>query len=203
MLVQLTVVYSRLINYTPIKAKPSRPPSSALRDMRLPQELPVDTVQEKAQVNTTVPSTASLRVTMTNAYQPKQHKSAFRVVERPDGVIVEHPSYCTSLPTLTSERHFQTKPVILPVPTKSLKPTAGARASNNKCELLGIGAFADDTMRVGEHGSTTSGRGGYNVLADNTEEPESVVEDAHCGIAPMERFLMEAEFWSPLSRRSG
>jgi len=171
--------------------------------MRLPQELPVVTAQEKSQANTTVPSTASLRVTVTNASQPKRHKKAFQVIERPDGVIVEHPSYCRSLSTLTSERRFQTKPVVLPVPTKLLKPTVGARTSKNRWELLGIGTFADDTIIVGEHGCATSGRGGYDVLTNNTKEPESNVEDAHNGVAPMERFLMEAEFWSPLSRRSG
>ncbi|EDU41242.1 hypothetical protein PtrSN002B_011075 [Pyrenophora tritici-repentis] len=171
--------------------------------MRSSQELPVDTAQKDVQANIAIPSTADLRVTVTGVNQSKRRKRTFRVIERPDGVIVECPSYRKSLPTLTPERHLQKKPVVLPIPSEPSKPMLGANACKNKEELLGIGAFAGGTGRIGQEDFAAS-RGGYNAQANNTEELklERYVEDAYNGVAPMERFLAESGLWSPLSRRS-
>ncbi|CAE6998818.1 hypothetical protein CFE70_000742 [Pyrenophora teres f. teres 0-1] len=178
-----------------------------MKDMGSSQEVPVDTTQKDAQADTTIPSTADLRVTVTSANRPKRRKGTFRVIQRPDGVIVEHPSYRRSLPTLTSEQHLRKKLAVLPIPSKRLQPTLGASASKNQEELLEIGAFAGDTGAIGqeEFAASVASRGGNNALAENTGELnlERYAEDAYNGVAPMERYLAESGSWSPVSRRSG
>lgn len=190
---------------TAIKAGTSHLLSPALKDMRSPGELPVDIAGGDIQANTTIPSNAILKVTVTSANQPKRQKKTFRVIERPDGVLVEHPRYQKIYPTHNPERHFQKELVTLPVPSKLLKPTVAARAPKSKGELLGIGAFAHHTSKTRDEGLPTSGRGGYNMMADDTKElkSESCVADTYSGVAPMERFLTEVGFWNPISRRSG
>lgn len=157
----------------------------------------------------TVSSKAELNTTTTARSKPKRRTKKYRAIERPDGIIVEHPRYrpidSSQKPTRKFEAYSITSNHIGPQHERK----EGASSINTGHDLMGMGmsfcAVSTDIMgNDGYIGFPGRGRGGYNE--EPTREHKSFHATANRSeqqlcqeLTPMARFLGERGPWSSFS----
>ncbi|EOA84596.1 uncharacterized protein SETTUDRAFT_154267 [Exserohilum turcica Et28A] len=143
-------------------------------------------------------------VTMNPQSKPKRGTKKYRVVQRPDGVIVEFPRYRPAASHQTPE--FQSKPhrAILVCPNLFIREMEGSKPGRTMYQLVGDKMFESNIG--GDSGAIERGRGGYHDLATqqhiqrDTETHTSKRQD-DLSLAAIDRFLREPAPWSPYSTR--
>jgi len=113
----------------------------------------------------TIPSSATLNITMNiNAHVPNKH-TRYRPVERSDGVVVLQRPYrpAATLPISQSnkfEKHVPTYTVASSAP----EPRTSAAQKRTEDDLVGVGAQIEVQRRGGYNGFVDAGRGGDDEL---------------------------------------
>jgi hypothetical protein len=186
---------------------------NAIPKMRSISRSPNDSAFLHVQANTTVPSTVNLSMTMTIQTKPKRRTKKYRPVERPDGIIIEHPRYQPIDSSPGPDLRFEKKLFSLENVSTSSKLDISSRLAVIESGFIGIGACLEDTGRDGYNDFADGGRvrrnqelpsthtlGGVEV---HTEVQRSYDQRSYDDMTPMDRFLFEAGYWSSCSRREG
>jgi hypothetical protein len=151
------------------------------------------------QANTTVPSTASPKITMTIHTKPQRHTRKYRPIERPDGVITEHPRYQPVGSSSNADLKFEKKLFSLEEIPRPSKQDLQSKFAVRESDLIGIGAALEDTGRDGYNGLADGERVGNQELSSKLDA-ESLPRDFFAGMTPMDRFLYEAGAWASCSQ---
>lgn len=135
------------------------------------------TVNERASFNTTSRTNLSVTVTIESNHR---RATTYRVVERPDGVIVEHPQYRPSPSNPKMTAIFQPQDIMLKVPK--------GRTIQEKIEedLRGIRTFDDIRTKC----ERKRGRDGYNRHPRKCDSENKI---------RMQRWLDGEEPWTPFA----
>lgn len=158
--------------------------------------------------------TAHLTITMIIQSKSRK-KTAYRVAQRPDGVIVEKPRYrpsSSSPAPVNRESIFEKRSQILELPQGTSKGTQMNKEMRMSEDLRGVGGFAGGDRSIRRCGRDEytgvfeRGRGGYNeVFGRGTNGYQGPFENhvRRSDVAdPMQRFLEEPGPWSTHSRRA-
>lgn len=135
--------------------------------------------------------------------KPKRRPKKYRAVERPDGIIVEHPRY---RPTAPSQNGIPKPNHIVVVPRIYTKQAGGVKSSRMVYELLGIG-ISETNFGGGNYGESTdetrgAGQGSVQYQQIHIEiEKYTVERQNRIERNAMDRFLHDGGPWSPYSQR--
>jgi hypothetical protein len=175
--------------------------------MREEKHIPATSTASNTQTSPTIPSNTNLSITMTLESKHRRHTKRYRVIERPDGIIVEHPRYRPAGTSQKATKNLKGNPVPSHRIGTQCKHTQGTSSSSMEHDLMGIGmsvcVVPIDVTGSDGHTRLGSGRGGDNEVA-RERTPIPIIADgceqlSHAGFTPMARFLSERGPWSSCS----